>query len=263
MSSSSTNRRRTWTMRLRTESSTTCAGTSSHAPWSWSLTTAVSSPRTTPSSTSANDRRALRPQDRSVSLRTEHDLVPARDRGTGVLLRLRLRLLRRGAFPVRIIADTGLVEQRELILVIEDADLLRRLLRILGGRGGAYECEARVIGRRRRLPRLGVTTLPVSLALLGHRTQTGPRLLLRMTALAQVLENATGLGLMVTCLLRRSRPSGLTGRRLGGGGIGGGLGREDIDFLGVPPPFATAAVVPDRAAVGRARAGQPISTTVH
>src|SRR5699024_10361987 len=198
MSSSSTNRRRTWTMRLRTESSTTCAGTSSHAPWSWSVTTAVSSPRTTPSSTSANDRRALRPQNRSVSLRPEHDLVPARDRGTGGLRRL---LLRRGAFPVRIIADTGLVEQRELILVIEDADLLRRLLRILGGRGGVLECEDLVIGRRRRLPRRGVSTLRVSLGVLGHRTQTGPRLLLGMTALAQILENATGLGLMVTCLL--------------------------------------------------------------
>src|SRR5690625_2691520 len=148
MSSSSTSRRRTWTMRPRTESSTTCAGTSSHAPWSWSLTTAVSSPTTTPSSTSANDRRTLRPQNRSVSLRPEHDLVPARDRGTGVFLRLRLRLLRRGGLPVRIIADTGLIEQRELILVIEDADLLRRLLRILGGRRSeerrvGKECSAR------------------------------------------------------------------------------------------------------------------------
>src|SRR5699024_193435 len=140
-----------------------------------------------------------------------------RDRGTGVLLRLRLRLLRRGAFPVRIIADTGLVEQRELILVIEDADLLRRFLRILGGRGGVLEREELVIGRRRRLPRRGVSALRVSLRVLGHRTQTCPRLRLGMTALAQVLQNPTGLGLMVTRLLRRSRPSGLPGRRLGGG----------------------------------------------
>src|SRR5699024_6776881 len=117
MSSTSTNRRRTWTMRLRTESSTTCAGTSSHAPWSWSVTTAVSSPRTTPSSTLANDWIALRPQNLSVSLRTELDLVPDRYRGTGVLLRLPLRLLCRGAFPVRLIAYTVLVEHRELLLV--------------------------------------------------------------------------------------------------------------------------------------------------
>src|SRR5699024_36322 len=93
--------------------------------------------------------------------------------------------------------------------------------------------------------------------------QTGPRLLLGMTALAQILENATGLGLMVTCLLRRSRPSGLTGRRLGGDGIGGGLGREDIDFLGVPLPSVTDAVVRDRAGVGRARLGEPFVLIVH
>src|SRR5699024_5450024 len=107
--------------------------------------------------------------------------------------------------------------------------------------------------RRRRLPRRGVSALRVSLGVLGHRTQTGPRLLLGMTALAQVLQNATGLGLVVTGLLRRSRASGLTGRRLGGGGIGGGLGREDIDFLGVPLPFGTAAVIRARACGGRSR----------
>src|SRR5699024_12664772 len=105
----------------------------SHSPCSWPRPTGRSLPSPPPSPTSANDRRTLRPRRRSVSLRPVHDRVPARDRGTGVLLRLRLRLLRRGAFPVRIIADTGLIEQRELVLVVEDADLLRRFLRLLRG----------------------------------------------------------------------------------------------------------------------------------
>src|SRR5699024_504970 len=124
------------------------------------------------------------------------------------------------------------------------------------------ECEDLVIGGRRRLPRRGVSALRVGLRILGHRTQTGPRLLLGMTALAQVLENAAGLGLVVTCLLRRSRASVLTGRRLGGGGIGAGLGREVSVFLGVPLPFGPAAVVRDRAGVGRARIGEPFGLIV-